>query len=488
MTIYLSYKKITAIIAIVALLPILLVPDELWDGVFVSMAHSTQDFSFIKEISLSLGLHLTYYLRVVINEITLATGIPQKLFTNTLAVIATLGIARETYRYFREQFKLSEYAAYVGAWTILAFPLWHILLISGLQIRMLYVWLFMIAVNMWPKNKVLATLILLPSLQFYSLFPLAVGVLWTDFVMTAEKSDWLNKGTKAALYSACLLLMYIALTKIVSVNGIDGNYNRFNLNEIESFVHFGITICVVLVIWFGLNLKMQDKQDSIRLLRLLVAFLTLYFFAGLAYWVIGRPLRFFSFGSFGSRHAVLTCLSIALLLSTLAEYGFKYWKKKISHGITAFLITTSLVLLYQGYNHKVAALIFRDILTKSFEMTSAPESGYVSIKAEGYKPPRHVHAYAVNMCLFNAYGKAAWMANGFWARRGFDYDKASLKEIYDTYSAEDLKQRVAYEVTADNFTHYALKLNNFHQEGRFWYWHCYLTRKYACFNPELVKL
>jgi len=482
------YKKISIIIASVSLFPILVVPEEMWDGISVSLASATNNFDYMRHSSISLGWNMFFYLHYGLITLCNHVGINYKLISNIIAILLLLCIAFEVFKFLKNQCALSKKAAYFGAWIILSFPLWHTFLISGLQVRLISLWLFMVAVNLWPKNKLIATLVLIPSLQFFSLFSLAVGFLWTIFFLQTTRSTYLRLGIETTIYSACLLAGFIILNQIITIHGDSGTYNTFKLTQLDQIAYFVCTIFLTLAVWFGFSKLLLDKQESQWLLRRLVVFLLLYFFAALPYWAVGRPLRFFSFGSFGSRHAVLTCFSIAMVSATLAEVGLTYLKKKYVHGIMALLLSASIVLLYQGYDHKVAALLFRNMLTYSFQNVAPPESGYVSIREKGYKAPRHVHNSAVEMSLYRAYGSLAWITNGFWARRGYAWDKKNLIEYYTPKTRNKYSLAFGSEMSGNNYTAYDFLLENYHQEGRIWYWYFYLTKKYAFFNPRLIKI
>ena len=480
-----SYKVCTAIIAIATLTPLMLVHSEMWDMILAEMAYKTGDFSLIRDWLIEQGWYMKYYTYVVTDTLNAWTGLPHKFFTNSVTVISILGISREMFRLLTDTYEFDKKVAYVGAWSILAFPVWHTLISSAVFINILCLWLFMIAIRLWRTNKILALIFLIPSLQLFSLFAFAVGFIVSDFLLTADGNNFKKKISTSVLLSFALLVAYIILMSFINIHGTTGkNYNSFNLDRIKSFINYGIMTVVILLSTYGLTKTIDNKTESERLIRHVLSFLALAFFAGLAYWAVGRPMRFFAFGSFTARHTYLTCIPFALLISIIAEYMFKRINHKAYWGIVSFTILALIVLLHQGYSHKIAAVIFKDMATHAFAKTEAPPSGYVAIFPQGYKPPRHVHGYAMNVCLYKAYGRSAWMTNGYWLRDS-DLSRSSLEQQYQGGSSESARHQLALDVTGDTYTKYTFTLSDYHQEGRFWYWIYHILGYYNTFKPKL---
>lgn len=478
-----NYKLLSVLIAVVALTPILVAVGYMFDSEGHAMYFFTQDTDYL-DVIMAHGWYTMYSLFWLVNEISILTGVEPKLFFNFLAVISILGIAKETYVYLQERFELSKRSACIGAWFVLAFPVWHVAIASFFVSHLICLWLFMLAVNWRKRNIVLSVLFLFSSINLFSLFPFAIGFACVEFLMDANRENYKRQAAQVIAFSLAMVVLYLILTSIVSVSGYSGKYNAISF-RFQSLLHYCILSAILGVVWLLVS-RVSERGESERLLRVLLSFLALSFFAAFAYWAVDRPLRYLTFGSFTSRHTILTCIPFALLCGVVAEELFKRWGERITHSIAAFIMTAAIVLLYQGYDHKVAALMFKDMLTNSLKQTEAPESGYVSIEPVGYQAPRHVHNYSINMCFYKAYGRMAWMANGFWARRGFVYDKTTLEKLYDMPEVE-LKLHLAHEVTGDAFTKYSFKLDDYHQEGRLWYWYYYLVNDYSSFKPQLVK-
>ncbi len=476
-------KLSSTLVALIALMPIMLAHGQMFDSDGHSMFFLRQDPFFLEEIWAH-GWYLMYASFLLFNKLSQITGIPPKFFFNLLGVVSIAGIAWETCRYLRLRFGMERGPACIAGMAVLAFPIWHVSLASFFISHLFCFWMFMLAVNLYRQNGFFAGFFLLLSLNLFSLFPFAVGIACVEFLMTADRKNWFRQGLRVMAFSVALVVWYAILTSLVSVHGVSGSYNAFAF-RFESLGYFGIFSALFVTLWFGIS-RISTREESRRLLLILLSFLTLCFFAAFAYWAVDRPLLYFRFGSFTSRHTLLTCVPYALMVGVVCQYVYKRWGGRVMDAVAAFVLTVSVVLLYQGYDHKVAALLFKDMLTYSLEQIEAPPSGYVSIVAKGFKAPQHVHNYSVNKCFYKAYGKAAWMANGFWARRGFAYDEPSMRELY-AVDDRSKKAILAFEVTGDVFTRYDFSLENFHQEGRLWYWYNYLAKDYSSFTPKLKK-
>lgn len=478
-----KYKWISLVVGIVSLVPLLINTTFMWDGIFGEMAFYTQDSFYIKPFLAT--QFVKYYVSLALNGISLFTGVNPKVFVNLITVISVCGIAFETFKLLKKRFRFDEPYAYFGAWIVLAFPVWHSLAAGITFLSILCVWFFMIAVNLWRDKPFLAFVFLAISLQFFSIFAFAVGFAGAEFMMTVNKGNVWRKLLKTASFCLFLVCIFIPIYMFGNIHQ-GGSYNTFNIERLADFLGFGLFAVVVLgMVFVGRkSLPGEDKKEYFT--RCVLAFLVLAFFSGLAYWAVGRPLRFFAFGSFTSRFTYLTSIPCALGVVIVGQYFSSRWSGKTRLVVGGLLLIAFLVLQHQGHSHKAAAVVFKEALTESFSQVEAPPSGYVAVKAVGYEGPRHVHNYAINVCLYKAYGKSAWMANGFW-RRKMKLDKGTLEDLYNV-DKKERKMLFAKDVTGDNYTRYEFKLTDFHQEGRFWYWWYFLTSDYSVFQPILTRV
>jgi hypothetical protein len=473
---------ITAGLAVVCLVPLLLSNVEMWDAAHAEMAILRHDFSMIERMASKNGWYWAYYSYILFDYLAQLTGIPYKVFSNVLTVVSVLGIAKETYWFAHNRFGLEREYAFIGAWAVLAFPIWHILVSTAVFVNIICFWVFMVGLRYWYSNKMVSLVCIGFSLQLFSLFSFAIGFAACEFLLTVSRGSFLRKGGQVFAVSLVLLLGFIGLTSLINVHGSTGTYNTITLDSLQYFSLFFIYAVVFIGLAFLLKTTIADPEEAQRFFRQMLAIVALFFFAVLPYLAVGRPLRYFAFGSFTARHTMLTCIPIALFLAVLVKYVARKFGEKIAMYVSAFVLVALVVLLHQGFSHKVAALVFKDMVTQTFQQTEAPPSGYVAIEAKGFTPPRHVHNYAINLCLYKAYGKGAWMANGYW-RRGMDLGPESLKELY-----AETNRDMCVDVTGDSYTKYVLTLDGYHQEGRFWYWWYYLTSDYSAFKPRLEKV
>lgn len=481
-----SYYKYLIPILIITLFPILAAKTSIWDDHQRTFFYLTKDFDFLQG-GLNQGWYTRHFFYLIAVKFYDTFSIHPRILFGLLGTISVAGLSREIYFYLRNRFLLTERASFFGALIVLTFPLWHNLMASCLVVNAFLFWIFMIAVNSWPNKPIIATILLAFSLNLYSLFSLAVGILAVDFVLTVTKDTFWNKLIKNIIYSLILLISYKGLTSYIDALYGPKTYNIIQISNVLTASIYAIAAFIIICggwyIWK--HLSKQDIHIDYTLKSLLALGL-LTFFSVFSYIAVGREVKYLNFGSFGTRHALLTILPIAIAFAFCAEALMKRYSKKILRGVGVFILTAFIVLLYQGYDHKVAALLFKEMLVYSMEQTPPPPSGYVSIEEGDYKAPRHVHSLAINLAFYEAYGRASWMANGFWSRRGHKYSHQDLKEIYADKSK--LKLQGAFDVTGNDFTQYKFQLDNYHQEGRFWYWWYYITSDYSAFAPRLVRI
>lgn len=425
------YYRLTLLIALISLLPLLLVRMETWDFVGIEMGYLTQNplyFKLFKEHHT-----LRYWLLLATNETYLLTGISTKIITNVLAVLALLGIARETYTLLRNKFDFEFAPAMIGAWIILAFPVWHTLVSGAVLSYVLFLWLFLAAVNQWVlKRYIPATIMFLFSLGYYSLYALVVGFACCELILTINRKNALKKLGWTFAFGLFMVIWFagIYIFGDIRTNPME---NSFSLFRFRSLLNYGIMAVIISAAGYYLSTRIADLDYRRVFIKRTICFLVLGFFAGIAYWAVGKPMRFFAFGSYTARHTFLTALPFALAVATGVDLAWKQFNKKGTMCALVLLFTALLVLQHQGMSHKAAELVYRDIVTQEFKKVDAPPSGYVAIFPVGFKQPRHIHEIALAMSLYKAYGRAAWLLNDPW-RRHIVPTVEELVKMYKGYS------------------------------------------------------
>lgn len=463
-----------------SLVPILFPPFDSWDFAVTEMGFLRQDYSYFDVFK---RCHqVRYFILVALSKFPLL-GISPKVVMNVLSVLCVVGLSHQVFLFLHRRYKFSWEASLIGAWGILAFPVWHTLISGALFSYILFLFLFMTAVNQWwSKHYVRAGILLLASLSYYSLFAFAVGFAVSEFVLTVDRDNYKKKMVQTFLFSAVLLTGYILLETFVNIREYEG-YNEVNLKGVTAFVLYGIASVLALTAGTYVQKKMPAGELKDNFIRYELSFLILGLFAVLAYWAVGHPMRYFSFGSYGSRHTYLTCIPFALLLAIGSDVSRKFWSQKAVNIAVGALVVVLVVILHQGYSHKAAALIYRDVIAQEIAKQEEPGSGYVVVSLVGKQAPRHLHAYELARALYRAFGKTAWMLNDPW-RRSHNPTPENMKKLYATM--DDEKGYLYDQVSGDAYTRYDLHLEEYHQEGRFWYWWYFITNDYSAFNPKLV--
>lgn len=476
-------KTVTTLLCVLCVAPIMFSLTELWDTCAVALAVQRNDFQVIEHY-LEYGWYVPYWAYIFLNKIQILTGIPYKLFLNILMAASVIGLAREVGWYVRHRLGFEREYAQIAFWSAIAFPVWHVLISTAVFINIVCMWFFMLAVRYWYSNKPVSVLFFLLSIQLFSVFPMAIGFIACDFLLTATRTDWVRKSVRGFGLSLAVLVGYVGLTSAISVHGNTGSYNVVTMDNMLKYLPLLVEYCAVIIaIGFAMSFKVADSGEREKLIRVVIGITALLFFAILPYNAVGRPMRYFAFGSFTARHTMLSAIPLAMLLAVVIRYIGRNFSRKIATGVAIFILTAQVVILHQGYSHKAAALVFKDMLTDSFMAGEAPPSGYVAIQAVGYEPPRHVNSSAIDVCLAKAYGRSAWMANGFW-RRKRSVEPEWMKKLYQ----DTMGYPLCVDVTGEAYTKYTFTLTDYHQEGRFWYWYFYLAHQYSSFKPELKKV
>ncbi|QJB58049.1 hypothetical protein [Pseudodesulfovibrio sp. zrk46] len=473
----------TISLALLSLSPLLLPQFDTWDFAVTEMGFLRHDYSYF--INFKTCHQVRYLILLALDKLSLL-GFSPKIVMNVLSIACILGIAHQTFIFLKERYNLSWESSLVGAWGIIAFPVWHTLVSGAMFSYVLFLFLFMCAVNQWwKKNYIIAGILLISSLSYYSLFAFSVGFAASEFLLTVNKDNWQKKFVHTTLFSAALLISYIILEKNVNIHELSGTYNTFVWDNAFAFGYYGVASIVITAAAYLISKKIPAGKLKENYVRYTLSFLTLGLFAVLAYWAVGKNMRYFQFGSYGARHTFLTCIPFALLLAIGRETLIKLWDSKKTNSIVIFLMLTLVILLHQGYSHKAAELVYRDIIAVEMSKQAEPDSGYVAISPVGFKPPRHIHSTGLARALYRVYGKTAWMLNDPW-RRSFVPTPENMQKLYAKMKeGRGPQNTLSDQVSGDAYTKYELHLTDYYQEGRFWYWWYYMTQNYDAFSPKL---
>ncbi|MEF2230693.1 MAG: hypothetical protein V3571_07180 [Pseudodesulfovibrio sp.] len=464
-----------------SLFPLLLPLVDSWDFAVVELGFFRHDDSYFEVFRQC--FHVRFLILVLLEKLY-QLGISPKMVMNVVAVLCIMGMARNVFFFLRERYGFSWEASLLGAWGILAFPVWHTQISGSVFSYVLFFYLFTAAViQWWRSHYARAAILLVISLNYYSLFAFAVGLAVSEFVLTVERNNFRRKAVQTFLFSAILLTGYILLDTFVNIHELSGTYNTLNASMAGSFVGYALGAALVFAVARFTLGKLPEEEFKRRFMRNVLSLLVLGFFAVMAYWAVGLPMRYFSFGSYGSRHTYLTCIPFALLLALVWEVLVRLWTPKAATLVAGGLVLILVILQHQGYSHKVAALAYREIIAQEIAKQGEPDSGYVVIQLVDGQAPRHVHAYELARSLYTAFGKTAWMLNDPW-RRSHIPTPENMRELYA--ATKGTKGTLSDQVSGDAYTRFNLYLDGYHQEGRVWYWWYYLTGNYEAFQPRLV--
>ena len=213
-------------------------------------------------------------------------------------------MAREVGWYVRHRLGFESEYAQIAFWSAIAFPVWHVLISSAVFSYIASMWFFMLSVRYWYSSKPVSVFFFLLSMQLFSVFSMAVGFIACDYLLTATRANWLRKGVRGFGLSLAVLAGYVVFTSVISVNGSTGTYNVVSMDKVLKYGPLLVVYCAAIIaIGYAMSFKEADSGEREKLIRVVIGITALLFFAVLPYNAVGRPMRYFAFGSFtGSAH------------------------------------------------------------------------------------------------------------------------------------------------------------------------------------------
>lgn len=476
-----TLKYLIGVAGIFCLLPILACYQDIWDGVHVYEAFRLQDMDILKKWFLESRWTLQYYLYLLLGLLQDWTGISYKIFANILAAASVVGVCAEVRRLLREELGIAEEYALLAVLVILVFPPWATLMSSVLAFHISCVWAFLLAVRFRAIHPVLAIPLFVYSLSLNSIFSFTVGYAVFCWIMMVDRACFKRATGRVFAFSFILLTAFVLYRHFFPPYGVYAGYNHFT-PRISAFLnYFGIAVGTLGISYFLFGKKL-DAEARVLLFRQVVACLALLFFAGLAYWAVGKPVKVEGTNSFTPRHAYLTAIPMAMLLATMMQYGVQRLGRKIPYGIIGAVLLLSFFYQFAAYQQKYAQLYYENALIATLKTTPPPAPGFVYISSERKETPKYLRdiAAASNWHFLEAYGKKFWGAafctDGHNCDLPSSYRNGTLKYAVDRelVSVSDLR------VTRMNYS-----VENFDPFGNPLYYGYYFLKDYERLHPQL---
>jgi len=478
------YLVLLVIAGFFALLPILLAYQDIWDGMHVYEAVKLQNMAELKTWFFESRWTLQYYLYLATYYLQNITGVSYKIWTNILTCFVLVGICLETKRIFCEELRGETEFALLAVLVVLVFPPWATLMSSVLAFHITCVWLFLFSLRLYRQHKLFAVIPFVLSLSLNSVFAFAVGYALFDGMMTVDRESARSKLLRIALFSTCLLGLFVYYRTVFAPYGEYLGYNSYSPRW-SSFLNYGVVVVLVAILGYCLYRVGKLYGAGKQMVRQLGGCLILLFFAGLAYWYVGKPIKVEGTNSFTPRQAYLAAVPISMLIGIVAQYGSKAIGRKITYGIVGLILTVSFCYQFAAYQQKYTQLLFENMFISLLEEGEEPLSGVVRIDVDYDLVPKYHRDFATtaDWLFLEAYGRRDWSTVVRTKGKGRDISSSELQMLAQrAIDRQGLAPKDVHETVMD------YSLDGFRPFGNPLYYYYYFAKDYERFNPRLSTL
>jgi len=462
------------------LAPILFTLQDIWDGRVVFAAFHAEDMTILKKWFTQYRWDLQYYMYLSFDWMQNLTGLSYKLWANIVSCASLLGIAFEVNRLMRDELKLEREYCLLGVLTILVFPPWATLMSSVLTFHISCIWAFLLAVRFRNSFPIIALPLFVYSLSLHSIFAFAVGYAVFNGVMTVDKSNWKMVGRHVVLISLGLVTIFAAYRHFFPPLGLHASYNGFNPRWI-GFLNYAVIAMSVAAFTRFVLARNESQEERQVLYRRVLACLILLFFAGLAYWYVGRPIKVEGTNSFTPRHAYLTSIPMAMLVALLSQYGARRLGKKIAYTLVGAVLLLSFFYQFAAFQQKYTQLLYEDILLMKMKDIETPAPGIIYIDSKRKQTPKYIRDFCgLKWAFVERFGQDVWHIKVCTDKPGCTIPDVEKKKV-----GQYLVETSGTKASDLKVTRLVLLLDNFDAFGNPLYYYYYYSKDYERFNPRL---
>lgn len=412
-------KSLFALCALIALFPLWIMPTDFWDGEIVDFAFRRDDFEGLRLWFFESRWNLQYYLYESIRAIGKLTGISHRVLIPAIACLAVVGVAVEVERLGRSMLRLQGRGPFLAAIFALLFPAWHVLTSSALLMHILCVWWALLGYRLSKSRFAIGGLLLAAaSLQLNSNFMFLVGLVFADYLSGRFlRRDDGPTIRRCVVWTVALVGAFLILKLGFPPYGQYAAYNRPRLS-FTLLVDFGryLAVClppllVLLALFLAAHrLGTTEKRDLLWRIGILLG---LFSAAVLPYVAVGKPAHPEHWNEWTHRNALLLVVFGSLTFATLAHvfeqrsFG-SLPRSRLLGTMVALCAISSGVLLYRGYQFKVAQASYFDSLGVALQKMGEPRPGGVRLVLDE-PSPMVARDYELNSLFEKTFGRAAWL-------------------------------------------------------------------------------
>ncbi len=465
-----------------ALVPIFLACQDMWDGRFVYEAFTIQDMGILKRWFFESRWNLQYYLYLFFGGLQELSGISYKIWGNILACASVIGICIEVRRLLLQKLGVQSEFSLLAVLFILVFPPWATLMSSVLVFHISCVWAFLLATRWWSSKPLLAVVFFVYSLSLNSIFAFAVGYSLFDCILSVTSENWRRKLVVTFSFCAALTVAFIAYKTFYPPYNRFAQYNTFK-PWLLGFYYVAALSAVLLSLAYYVLGHRESHETRNRLVKQVGACLLLLFFACVAYWVVGKPIKVHGTNSFTPRHAYLAVIPISMLFAVLAQGGAKRFGRLVPYVIAGTFVLASFGYQFVAYQQKYTQLLYENMMAQSLQTLEAPPSGIVAVRSERETTPKYLRDFAgtPDWVFLAAYGKPAWFVRMCSSESKCQISDSEVEQVIKAYR----KRSKPVPETGMAKSYMAFSVDGFTAFGSPVYYYYYFTKQYDRFNPRI---
>jgi hypothetical protein len=477
--------------SIVVILPLFLMPHDMWDGSIIEYASQIKDLSGIKVWFFESGWFLQYFFHKSMIDIAENFGISYNNINTLFVAFFMYLILRETFKFGFTQIKLTSNAAIYASVLTATFSGWSFLFSSVMTYHLACLAIGMLSVRLIHEKRLIYILLgfvlLIPSFTLSSLLvflPIYSYVYDVAFKFNSFKLLSYRLSLKTTLIFFIGLSYFAFIGNLFPSFGLYDDYNQLVLTSLSykniylmiiGLVHyftFLIPTALVVTLIFLLSynagkfFKTQDSSSILfsdnlhKNLTFLILLGILFFAAIFPYVAVGKSTSLWNVTDWNGRQSLLSIVPLSLISALFLQTLYENASSKASmHAILIgglFILFVNLSLLISSNIHKLNRHSFEfqlEDIIKSVKNELQP--GILHIVGDGIPGPE-MRSYESNFLIFRATGKSAW-----WSKVGGEVNYSLLCELdknvnYEktyiyNFDKNDINNLTTLEIKASNF-------------------------------------
>ncbi len=437
-----KYKIVHIFIIVIASFPILVLSNNLWDGVLVNYAFNIDDLSGMKNWFFESRWNLQYYLYLAVYTLSNYINISEEIIIKILVIISLVGISFEIKYLARYLLKLPVKIAYLSSFFVLFYPAWHVLTSSVMVIHILCVWFVLLGFRLivHHKYRYIGLIILLISLQLNSNFMFLFFLFISEFLSKKFLSVAKPSFKTLMLKLITLIVLFIFYKIQFPAYGLYENYNNinFNLNMISVsmkavFYYFLFTLPIIIlpIFFFLFQMKNYSKKHLQNLLIPLIIISLLIVAAIFPYSVVNKYPYYLDFFRWSYRHTLLLSIPLSLLFGFLVyQVNFKL-KGKTTYIMVLISLLIPFTYSFVGYYYKGKSDLYNKAFVYALKNTNLKNEGLVYIKLNQKESEyfSSIASYELSSLFYRAYGKAGWLGKAGYSTFIDEYKLSKFETI-----------------------------------------------------------